>query len=180
MKMVLVPFFLVLSGLIMTGCEREIRHSEVVHGKTEKTLPASVRLYPPVEQLDTPMTAGMVNLRSVCSKIQPFSRSTSTVKISNNLLCAAKIAEIKRKSFADVASGMGILTVNGGVAIDIVMNSISPYIEKKLKIPGVTIRYISKRYKRVYAVVNDPNALYEIAEIPEVKTIMAEYGVMTQ
>ena len=44
MRMALALFLLVLSGLIMTGCKREIRHSEVVHGETEQTLPASVNM----------------------------------------------------------------------------------------------------------------------------------------
>lgn len=44
MRMAFALFLLVLPGLIMTGCKREIRHSEVVHGKTEQILPASVNM----------------------------------------------------------------------------------------------------------------------------------------
>jgi len=114
------------------------------------------------------------------AKVLKYSKLPQAEKISVNLLRIANKAKTQNVSFATAATNTAVRKVASAIAIDIVMNSLNSDIEQQLRIPGVTIRYISKRYKRVYAVVNDPDALYEIAEIPEVKTIMAEYGGILQ
>lgn len=101
-------------------------------------------------------------------------------KINANLLCAAAQAEAKGASFADMAARMGIVTVKTGVALDIVTNRLDADVERKLRLPGVTIRYLSVKYHRVAVVISDPMLLYQLAKIPEVRTIMPEYGGRTR
>jgi len=101
-------------------------------------------------------------------------------KIDANLLCAATQAKADGVSFSAMAARMGIVTDKTGVVLDIVTNRLDADVKRKIQLPGVTIRYLSVQYLRVVVVIADPDLLYRLAKISEVRMIMPEYGGRTR
>jgi len=115
-----------------------------------------------------------------CPKLRDSAKDPLLVKINTNLLCAETKAKATGASFTNVAARMGIVTVKGGVVLDIVTSRLDADVERKLRLPGVTIRYLSARYRRASVIIRDPALLYQLSRIAEVRTIMPEYGGRTR
>lgn len=117
-----------------------------------------------------------------CPKpVQP-QKSPWLRKINANLLCAATTAESRGAAFADIAARMGMMTVKTGVMLDIVTNPLAANadVKRKLHLPGVSVQLISAKYHRASLSIHDSTLLYQLAKMPEVRTIMPEYGGRTR
>ncbi|MDX8411590.1 MAG: PKD domain-containing protein, partial [Mariprofundaceae bacterium] len=113
------------------------------------------------------------------AKVQYYSNAPQADKISVNLLQLESQARTKGVSLAAAAANTVFTTASGGVALDIVTSHLGPDVERKLRIPGVTVRHISEKYNRASVVISDPALLYQLASIPEVRSIRPEYGAIT-
>ena len=77
---------------------------------------------------------------------------------------------------------MGMMTVKTGVMLDIVTNPLAANadVKRKLHLPGVSVQLISAKYHRASLSIHDSTLLYQLAKMPEVRTIMPEYGGRTR
>jgi len=114
------------------------------------------------------------------AKVAQYSKVSYADKISVNLLALERKAALQHTSLSAASTNAVIKTQGAGIVLDIVMNRLDSAILQKLKLPGVTIRYASPKYHRVSAVISDPSLLYQLANMPEVRSIRPEYGAMTQ
>jgi len=114
------------------------------------------------------------------AKVAQYSKVSYADKISVNLLALERKAALQHTSLSAASTNAVIKTQGAGIVLDIVMNRLDPAILQKLKLPGVTIRYASPKYHRVSAVISDPSLLYQLANMPEVRSIRPEYGAMTK
>jgi len=114
------------------------------------------------------------------TKVAQYSTAPHADKISVNLLALQRKAAMQQTTLAAVAHTNAVTRTQGtGIVLDIVMNRLDPAIVQKLKLPGVTIRYASMKYQRVSAVISNPALLYQLANMPEVRSIRPEYGALT-
>jgi len=116
---------------------------------------------------------------AVNAKLTQYSKAPQASKISVNLLALEKKAKARSISFASAAQNTAIQTASGGILLDIVTNRLDAAVLKKISIPGVSIRYSSVKYNRVSVAVNNPALLYQLANIPEIRSIRPEYGART-
>jgi len=166
-------FFLTGAALLMAsvaGC--------VATDGAPSTVPTKVMDSHP--QADVSLSEGHSASKLDCPKSRGSAKDPSLGKINANLLCAETKAKATGASFTNMAARMGIVTIKGGVVLDIVTSRLDADVERKLRLPGVTIRYLSVKYRRVSVVIRDPSSLYQLARIPEVRTIMPEYGGRTR
>jgi len=110
-------------------------------------------------------------------KVAQYSTAPHADKISVNLLALQRKAAMQKLSMSTAITNTAIRTQGAAILLDIVMNRIDPAIVQKLKLPGVTIRYASMKYQRVSAVISNPALLYQLANIPEVRSIRPELGL---
>jgi len=115
-----------------------------------------------------------------CDKKPSFGQYPWRAKIDSNVLCAVAKAREEHWSFSQAAARMGMQSNANGVALDIVMNRLDGRVQDKLNIAGVSITFLSETYKRVSIVIQDANLLDQLAAIPEVRSIKAEYGGRTR
>ena len=114
-------------------------------------------------------------------KVAQYSTAPHADKISVNLLALQRKAAMQQTTLATVAHTNAVTKTQGtGIVLDIIMNRLDPAIMQKLKLPGVAIRYASIKYRRISAVISNPALLYQLANIPEVRSIRPEYGAMTR
>ena len=112
-------------------------------------------------------------------KVERYSQGPEAAKIHVNLLRLEEQVRTKAVSLAEAAATMGIVTVDSGVLLDILTSHLDSSAARKFERPGVTVRHVSTKYQRVAVVIDDLALLYELAQIPEVRTILPEYGSRT-
>lgn len=108
-----------------------------------------------------------------------FKRAQAT-KIDANLLQLEAKVRVEGMSLTSAIANTGMIMVENGLLLDIVTDHLDPSVEKKFRIPGVTIRHLSAKYNRVSVVIDDLSLLSALAKIPEVRTISPEYGARTR
>jgi len=114
------------------------------------------------------------------AKVMQYSKALHANKISVNLLELERKAATQHLSLSAATTNAAIKTQGSGILLDIVMNRLDPTIVQKLKLPGVAIVFASEKYKRISAVISNPSLLYQLSNIPEVRSIRPEYGAMTR
>lgn len=98
-------------------------------------------------------------------------KGPEAAKINANLLALDEKVRARGMSLAVVTADTGMLIVDNGLALEIVTSRFDARVERKLQMPGVTIRNTSAKYNHVSIVIEDLDLLYKLARIPEVRTI---------
>ncbi|MEE9293851.1 MAG: hypothetical protein V3W34_02650 [Phycisphaerae bacterium] len=107
-------------------------------------------------------------------------KGPEAAKINANLLQLETKVRAEGMSLTSAIANTGMVMVDNGLLLDIVTSHLDPSVEKKFRIPGVTIRHLSAKYNRVSVVIDDLSLLSALAKIPEVRTISPEYGARTR
>ena len=107
-------------------------------------------------------------------------KGSEAAKINANLLQLEAKVRAEGMSLTSAIANTGMVMVDNGLLLDIVTNHLDSSVEKKFRIPGVTIRHLSAKYNRVSVVIDDLSLLSVLAKIPEVRTISPEYGARTR
>lgn len=100
-------------------------------------------------------------------------------KINGQLLRLDQRVRTEGDSIVAAAAGMGFMTTEDSVLLDISIDRNAVNIARKLSRHGAQLKHVSIRYGRVSAAINDVALLYELADLPEVHMIMPQYGART-
>ncbi|HHJ21168.1 MAG TPA: hypothetical protein ENJ84_15290, partial [Gammaproteobacteria bacterium] len=108
-------------------------------------------------------------------------RFSSTDKISLTLLEHTQASPGKAQSLPNLSSNNTVqLQAKSAIELDLVLNQINPDTLKKLALKGVTIHHISSEYLRADISIDQPDLLFQLAKIPEIRAIRQNYGAITQ
>ncbi len=141
------------------------------------------RYYPP-NKFRIGFALSMLLVSWACFACQPKAtkdfKGPEAAKINANLLALDEKVRAGGMSLAVATADTGMLRVDNGLVLDIVTNRLDSSVERKFRMPGVTIRNTSAKYNRVSLVIDDLDLLYKLARIPEVRTISPAYGARTR
>lgn len=118
-------------------------------------------------------------VQSVHRKVMPYATAASAEKIDRNLLRLEADVRSGGKRLDTAAAEMGIKTVSGRLRLDIITQPLDASIVRKLQLSGVVVHDVSFRYQRVSVTIADPALIYDLAQIPEVRMILPDYGATT-
>jgi hypothetical protein len=114
------------------------------------------------------------------AKVEAFSNAPHAVKINANLLNLENQVRQGAMSLTRAATRMAMHTAGEGIEVDIVMHDVDDDVLDDMRQMGLSIQHVSKRHRRITAVVDDIAVLYDVAELEAVEMIMPEYGGATQ
>jgi hypothetical protein len=114
------------------------------------------------------------------AKVEAFSKAPHAEKINVNLLNLAQQVQQGATSLTRGASRMAMRTAGAGIRVDIVMHHIDEDVLDNMRDMGLSMQHVSETHRRISAVVDDIDVLYDVAELEAVEMIMPEYGGATQ
>ncbi|ETW98200.1 MAG: hypothetical protein ETSY1_19740 [Candidatus Entotheonella factor] len=117
--------------------------------------------------------------QSEFSKAARYTSAPEAQKITVNLLRLDHQVRTRGTPLPTAAAAIGIGTIGNGVPLEIFTTKINSAVVKKLHLPGVRVRHVSKPYQRVSVVIEDLALLFPLARIREVRMISPAYGATT-
>jgi len=165
-KSIIVGF--ILLSMSMAGCTKDAN------------LPSAKQSTLSAVQVKKNTSTHQTGYSGGCAKIKASGSMPWRIKISANLLCAETKSRTANISFVDMASQMGMVISKGGVTLDVATSRLDDDVKRKFAIKGITITFISVKYNRLSLIIRNPALLDQLARIPEVRMIMAEYGRRTR
>ena len=117
--------------------------------------------------------------QAIHPKVRPYATAVDAEKIDTNLLRLVTHVRRDGKPLDVAAAEMGMATVSGRLRLDLLTQPLDDSTIQKIQLPGVAVHHVSRRYQRVSVSIVNLTLLNDLAQIPEVRMILPDYGATT-